>query len=379
MITQRPTTTQGLNPPFHYGAIGRRGSDYDANSGAHYSAAGQPENRTLENIKKGHWQSSLGFGGLVDIPQSRRHSFADVPVRQQLIDSTGGSHMGLMKVSRALSGLGDTSARVAQGENSKQTHFCLVQSRAEQHLTNIHLHARHFAAEYFATRNHPAHTSELQRSSNSPALANSNFAASQHSARNLPYAHSQFHHGQILFLVTFKAARGEFYYVQESTGLQIKTGDLVIVEADRGTDLGTVSHANVDWGQAKELKDFYVEEHFKWLMMFSRNNQSGPTGGAINPMALPSRPHGSAVGGMHPQGQSSSQETSSGEIKPKMIKRLAQPHEIQSLRDKEANEAKAKRMCQQKVIEHHLNMEILDAEFQMCVSLRSMSMMAADS
>ena len=48
-----------------------------------------------------------------------------------------------------------------------------------------------------------------------------------------------------------------------------------------------------------------------------------------------------------------------------MIKRLAQPHEIYMLRDKEGNEAKAKRMCQQKVAEHHLNMEILDAEFQM--------------
>ena len=35
------------------------------------------------------------------------------------------------------------------------------------------------------------------------------------------------------------------------------------------------------------------------------------------------------------------------------------------LREKEGNEAKAKRMCQQKVAEHHLHMEILDAEFQM--------------
>ncbi len=54
-----------------------------------------------------------------------------------------------------------------------------------------------------------------------------------------------------------------------------------------------------------------------------------------------------------------------------MIKRLAQNHEIQTLKDKEGNEAKAKRNCQQKVIEHRLNMEILDAEFQMyCISLR---------
>ena len=52
-------------------------------------------------------------------------------------------------------------------------------------------------------------------------------------------------------------------------------------------------------------------------------------------------------------------------LKPKLIKRHAQPHEIQALRDKEGSEAKAKRVCQSKVKDHGLNMEILDAEFQM--------------
>jgi hypothetical protein len=45
---------------------------------------------------------------------------------------------------------------------------------------------------------------------------------------------------------------------------------------------------------------------------------------------------------MGPAGQGSSSELS--EIKPKMIERLAQSHEIQALRDKEGNEAEAKRM-----------------------------------
>lgn len=38
-------------------------------------------------------------------------------------------------------------------------------------------------------------------------------------------------------------------------------------------------------------------------------------------------------------------------------------HEIRMLMDKEGNEAKAKRACQQKVYQHHLDMEILEAEF----------------
>jgi hypothetical protein len=45
---------------------------------------------------------------------------------------------------------------------------------------------------------------------------------------------------------------------------------------------------------------------------------------------------------MGPAGPEGSSEPS--EIKPKMIKRLAQSHEIQALRDKKAHEAKAKRM-----------------------------------
>ena len=38
-------------------------------------------NRSPANYKRGHWQSSLGFGGAIEAPQSRRHSFADVPLR----------------------------------------------------------------------------------------------------------------------------------------------------------------------------------------------------------------------------------------------------------------------------------------------------------
>ena len=43
---------------------------------------------------------------------------------------------------------------------------------------------------------------------------------------------------------------------------------------------------------------------------------------------------------------------------------MAAPHEIRMLMDKEGNEAKAKCACQQKVYQHHFDMEILEAEFQ---------------
>jgi hypothetical protein len=65
---------------------------------------------------------------------------------------------------------------------------------------------------------------------------------------------------QSLDIVLFKCCRADVFYTQEATGLSVKRGDLVIVDADRGTDLGTVAKDNVDWETAKELKEHYAEE-----------------------------------------------------------------------------------------------------------------------
>jgi hypothetical protein len=168
---------------------------------------------------------------------------------------------------------------------------------------------------------------------------------------------------QPLFIVNFKCCRSDVFYIQEGTGLQVNVGDLVIVEADRGTDLGTVQHVNVSWEDAKRYKEFYAEEHYKWLMMFSLQSRNGGPN-VMNPN--PTNPNlKSAVGGMGPQVHNGALEVPHPDLKPKLIRRLAQNHEIHSLKDKEGNEAKAKRVCQTKVTEHRLNMEILDAEFQM--------------
>jgi alpha-D-ribose 1-methylphosphonate 5-triphosphate synthase subunit PhnI len=41
-----------------------------------------------------------------------------------------------------------------------------------------------------------------------------------------------------LFIVSFKCSRVDVFFLLENTGLNIKEGDIVIVEADRGQDLG---------------------------------------------------------------------------------------------------------------------------------------------
>ena len=57
-----------------------------------------------------------------------------------------------------------------------------------------------------------------------------------------------------LYVVNFKCCRSDIFYIQEGTGLDVKEGDLVIVEADRGTDLGCVQHAHVSWEAARKYK-----------------------------------------------------------------------------------------------------------------------------
>ena len=360
----------------HLETAGRRPGEFYANAESHYQTVGTLENRKLESVKKGHWQSSLGFGGLAEPSQSRRHSFADVPTRHGSISSSGelpGSISGtrggnvLLDESRSLTGYGEGLAHLSQGDSGEYTRFRLRHNLEEAALELEHLHNRTFAASYFSNMDPSLRNPDLYRSSNNPSVFQQAYSIQGQYNRPAQVGPPQPHPGQLLCMVTFKACRAEVYYIQEGTGLQVKTGDLVIVEADRGTDLGTVAYQNITWAMAKELKEGFVEEHYKWLMMFSRHGQNGNTA-AVNPnnsVSSMTGPIPSAVGGMGPAGQFPAQDPQNIELKPKMIKRVAQPHEVQTLRDKEANEAKAKRVCQQKVVEHRLNMEILDAEFQM--------------
>ena len=346
---------------------GRRSSEYATKSNAQYTVSGIPENRTLESVKKGHWQSSLGFGGIGEPPQSRRHSFADIPTRQNSIGSTGDSQndhragdVGSRSNGkhRSPGGYSDGSARPSQGDGSEYTHFHSPQIMQEQFLEMEHLRDRNFAVTYFSRRDPSLRSGEGHGSSVNHHQEYMQYGRSQH------LGHQQARPSQLLYIVTFKAQRADVFYVQEGTGLQVKKGELVIVEADRGADLGTVASESVLFTEAKEMRDRYMQEHYNWLMVFSRHGQNGTVAGP-NPNGQQNPSHSTSGGANGSPGQVGPQDLPNSDLKPKMIKRLAQPHEIQTLRDKEGNEAKAKRVCQQKVVEHRLNMEILEAEFQM--------------
>ncbi|KAL3417780.1 PSP1 domain-containing protein [Phlyctema vagabunda] len=368
------------------GSLARRLSEYAAGQNSRGSPYVSLENRKIENVKKAYWQSSLGFGGLGDIPQSRRHSFADVPTRQGSVGSVGEQPLS----AHESNGQENLSPKGYQGrfqdgaatgysynDHGEQTSDrfrrpSLVEQKRGQILEEASMrasysHQRFEAASYFGgpaalPRNVDAYNTTAYPSYGLQAPYGAGRAPSPHRGM---YGVPQPRHNQLLYIVLFKCSRADVFYVQEGTGLSVKPGDLVIVEADRGTDLGTVARDNIDWTTAKEMKEHYAEEHYKWLMMYSQGAAGNTDGTGAGLMAASNGLQGSAVGGMGPPTQHGMQEPNPGEIKPKIIKRLAQNHEIQALRDKEGNEAKAKRVCMQKVKEHGLHMEILDAEFQM--------------
>ncbi|KAF2800162.1 hypothetical protein K505DRAFT_229341 [Melanomma pulvis-pyrius CBS 109.77] len=167
--------------------------------------------------------------------------------------------------------------------------------------------------------------------------------------------------GRRLFIVAFKCSRADIYYLYDNTGLEIRRGDLVIVEGDRGCDLGQVTYADISLEDAKKYKTEASEEHFRWLVMFSQYSLAGSSNDSSMLGALAKANGFPNVNRATLTGMGGTLEI---ETKPKMIKRLAQQHEISALRDKEGSEAKAKRLGAQKAAEHKLPMEILDAEYQ---------------
>ncbi|KAI8579017.1 hypothetical protein K450DRAFT_175713 [Umbelopsis ramanniana AG] len=128
-----------------------------------------------------------------------------------------------------------------------------------------------------------------------------------------------------LFLVEFKTARSEVFYVADPEQLQIRTGDLVIVEADRGKDLGKV-----------------ISDPLSSPSDPAQSEQTSPVEGETD----------------------AETETKPLELNPKRIYRLALPGEVAMLIQKSEDEQKALTLCQIKVKQKKLPMEVVDAEYQ---------------
>lgn len=139
--------------------------------------------------------------------------------------------------------------------------------------------------------------------------------------------------GVHLVLVAFKGGRVDVFYLPENCDISLKVGSLVIVEADRGRDLGKVTELGVSIDEARLLKLRQYQQQQSALAV-----ESGvQSGGTANPPALHF---------------------------PKPITRFATSSEISQLLTKEADEEKARRVCALKVKAHGLTMGVVDAEYQ---------------
>ncbi|KAI8926614.1 PSP1 C-terminal conserved region-domain-containing protein [Entophlyctis helioformis] len=125
-----------------------------------------------------------------------------------------------------------------------------------------------------------------------------------------------------LYVVEFKAGRTDFFFLADDSLGPLSLGDLVIVEADRGKDLGKIIENNINSPQELQL---YQATHTDALIDTHIGNK---------------------------------------EVQPKRIFRLSAPQEIAMLLGKSQDEAKAMGVCQVKIRQKKLPMEIVDAEYQ---------------
>ncbi|EKM77055.1 hypothetical protein AGABI1DRAFT_108425 [Agaricus bisporus var. burnettii JB137-S8] len=167
-----------------------------------------------------------------------------------------------------------------------------------------------------------------------------------------------------LFIVEFKAGRTDLFYLT-SLNLDVKVGDLVIVEADRGKDLGRVVNDTITITEVEE-----------WQRQQAENANAGPSNSPIAMTAaaaaaaaaigfgLDAAPGSPTTPGGSSAAQQSGQSQSKKEINPKMILGKADQRETQMFAAKAQDELKALQLCQSKVKAKKLPMEVIDAEYQ---------------
>ncbi|KAJ8488768.1 hypothetical protein ONZ51_g3335 [Trametes cubensis] len=138
-----------------------------------------------------------------------------------------------------------------------------------------------------------------------------------------------------LYIVEFKAGRTDLFYCTD-LAQDIRVGDLVIVEADRGKDLGKVVNDTITLA---EVEAFQKQQK---LMSMGHADVHG----------VPTSPTGGSGGG------------GVKDINPKMIYGKATHRDTQTLAAKAQDEAKALDLCRNKVRQRKLPMEVIDAEYQ---------------
>ncbi|CAO3597793.1 unnamed protein product [Absidia cylindrospora] len=141
-----------------------------------------------------------------------------------------------------------------------------------------------------------------------------------------------------LYTVEFKAGRVDYFYVVSEPGttpVKFQMGDLVIVEGDRGKDLGKVA--------SDTLTVDTVEQLVSQKLQHQQQQQPPHDEDTNNDNSNTDKPKDTQI---------------------KRLYRLATPDEINLLIEKGQDELRALTLCQQKTKMRNLPMTVVDAEYQ---------------
>lgn len=136
-----------------------------------------------------------------------------------------------------------------------------------------------------------------------------------------------------LYIVLFKNFRAELFYVPEKCTTEYHVGDYVVVDADRGHDLGLVIKTNVTLEEAGLLK---------WRQQFESDTAM------TNPLEIFATPYNANL----------------SITTPKRIISMAQDNEVFQVFHKKKDETAAVLICNEKIREHKLDMKVMDCEYQ---------------
>ncbi|CAO3631893.1 unnamed protein product [Mucor hiemalis] len=135
----------------------------------------------------------------------------------------------------------------------------------------------------------------------------------------------------VFYVVEFKGGRSDLFYYTTNNRDYYKKNDLVIVEGDRGRDLGKISKKDIS---REQLEIYYARLKKNVNYNDDSNSRDDKTHYTLN------------------------------EIYIKSIFRLAETNEITLLMAKGQDETKALMVCQSKIKQKKLNMQVVDAEYQ---------------
>ncbi|KAI9479619.1 PSP1 C-terminal conserved region-domain-containing protein [Zychaea mexicana] len=139
-------------------------------------------------------------------------------------------------------------------------------------------------------------------------------------------------------VVEFKRGRSDMYFSQPDQPTPSRN-DLVIVEADRGHDLGKVTLDRISRSQLVSMIKQQQEKQQQQQQQQQQLNGNGTT-------------------------EETTTAAKKKEVSIKQVIRLAKPAEITLLMGKSQDEAKALLVCQSKVKQKQMPMQVVDAEYQ---------------